>query len=71
VEAAAGQAARGGLKQPPVRIEPELLRQNEGVCYDADSLTLWLTSEHLPTPLLQGEALDRCDCGWELVVRLF
>ena len=41
------------LKQPPVRIEPELLRQVEGVCYDADSLTLWLTSEHLPAPLLQ------------------
>lgn len=41
------------LKQPPVRIEPELLRQVEGVCYDADSLTLWLTSEHLPAPLLK------------------
>lgn len=41
------------LKQPPVRIEPELLRQLEGVCYDSDSLTLWLTSEHLPTPLLR------------------
>ena len=36
-----------------VRIEPELLRQLEGVCYDSDSLTLWLTSEHLPTPLLR------------------
>ena len=41
------------LKQPPVRIEPELLRQLEGVCYDGDSRTLWMTSEHLPTPLLQ------------------
>lgn len=41
------------LKQPPVRIEPELLRQTEGVCYDSDSRTLWLTSEHLPTPLLR------------------
>ncbi|MFN0077593.1 MAG: hypothetical protein ACKVY0_14070 [Prosthecobacter sp.] len=41
------------LKQAPIRIEPELLRQNEGVCYDADSLTLWLTSEHLPAPLLR------------------
>lgn len=41
------------LKQTPVRIEPELLRQTESVCYDSDSRTLWLTSEHLPTPLLQ------------------
>lgn len=41
------------LQQAPVRIEPELLRQVEGVCYDSDSLTLWLTSEHLPTPLLR------------------
>jgi hypothetical protein len=41
------------LQQPPVRIEPELLRQVEGVCYDSDSRTLWLTSEHLPTPLLR------------------
>lgn len=39
------------LQQPPVRIEPDLLRQVEGVCYDADSRTLWMTSEHLPTPL--------------------
>ncbi|WP_395745934.1 hypothetical protein [Prosthecobacter sp.] len=41
------------LKRAPVRIEPELLRQTEAVCYDSDSRTLWLTSEHLPTPLLQ------------------
>lgn len=41
------------LKEAPVRIEPELLRQVEGVCYDSDSLTLWITSEHLPTPLLR------------------
>jgi hypothetical protein len=41
------------LKQAPVRIEPELLRQMEAVCYDIDSRTLWITSEHLPTPLLR------------------
>lgn len=41
------------LKQPPARIEPELLRQVEGVCYEGDNLTLWLTSEHLPAPLLR------------------
>ena len=41
------------LKQAPVRIEPELLRQMEAVCYDSDSLTLWITSEHLPTPLVR------------------
>lgn len=41
------------LQQAPVRIEPELLRQMEGVCYDSDSRTIWVTSEHLPTPLLR------------------
>ncbi|MCF7786326.1 MAG: hypothetical protein K9N47_09395 [Prosthecobacter sp.] len=41
------------LQQAPVRIEPELLRQAEGVCYDSDSRTLWIISEHLPTPLLR------------------
>ncbi|MCB1278525.1 hypothetical protein [Prosthecobacter sp.] len=48
-----GKPLAVALKQPPVRIEPELLRQVEGVCYDADNITLWLTSEHLPTPLLK------------------
>lgn len=41
------------LQQPPLRIEPELLRQVEGVCYDRDSVTLWITSEHLPAVLLR------------------
>lgn len=49
----AGKPLAGALQEPPVRIEPELLRQLEGVCYDADSRTLWMTSEHLPTPLLR------------------
>lgn len=47
------QPLADALKQPPERIEPELLRQLEGVCYDGDNLTLWLTSEHLPAPLLR------------------
>ncbi len=41
------------MKQPPVRIEPELVPQVEGVCYDADSKTIWFTSERLPTPLMR------------------
>lgn len=41
------------LKLPPVRIEPELVPQVEGVCYDADSKTIWFTSERLPTPLMR------------------
>lgn len=41
------------LKSPPVRIEPELLGQMEGVCYDADGRTLWATSERLPAPLMK------------------
>ncbi|WP_395736092.1 hypothetical protein [Prosthecobacter sp.] len=48
-----GKTLEDALKQPPVRIEPDLLRQMEGVCYDSDSRTLWMTSEHLPTPLLK------------------
>lgn len=47
------QPLADALNQPPARIEPELLRQLEGVCYDGDNLTLWLTSEHLPAPLLR------------------
>lgn len=37
----------------PVRMVPDLLRQLEAVTYDADGRTLWLTSEHLPTPLVR------------------
>lgn len=48
-----GKTLAEALKLPPVRIEPDLLRQMEGVCYDSDSRTLWMTSEHLPTPLLK------------------
>jgi hypothetical protein len=39
------------LKAPPLRLMPELVRQMEGACYDADSQTLWFSSEGLPTPL--------------------
>lgn len=46
-----GKPLSEALSQPPIRIEPDMLRQLEGVCYDTDSRTLWLTSEHLPTPL--------------------
>lgn len=41
------------LKAPPARILPQLTRQMEGVCYDADSRTIWFTSERLPTPLFR------------------
>jgi uncharacterized protein YqjF (DUF2071 family) len=36
-----------------VRLVPDLLRQLEAITYDADGRTLWLTSEHLPTPLVR------------------
>ncbi len=48
-----GRPLAEALTQAPVRIEPELLRQMEAVCYDSDSRTLWITSEHLPTPLVR------------------
>lgn len=41
------------LKMPPLRLEPDLVPQMEGVCYDADSRTIWFTSERLPTPLMR------------------
>ena len=41
------------LAQKPARLLPELVRQLEAVCYGADSRTLWITSEHLPTPLIR------------------
>ena len=41
------------LAQKPARILPKLVRQLEAVCYGADSRTLWITSEHLPTPLIR------------------
>ncbi|WP_461786337.1 hypothetical protein [Prosthecobacter sp.] len=41
------------LNAPPVRLAPLLVRQMEGACYDADSHTLWFSSEGLPTPLFR------------------
>ncbi|MBK8093662.1 MAG: hypothetical protein IPK32_17215 [Verrucomicrobiaceae bacterium] len=48
-----GKSLAESLAEKPIRIVPDLLRQLEAVCYDADSRTLWLTSEHLPTPLIK------------------
>jgi len=48
-----GKVTAGALAGKPVRLVPDLLRQLEAVTYDADGKTLWLTSEHLPTPLVR------------------
>lgn len=48
-----GKPTAEALAKAPVRLVPDLLRQLEGVTYDADGKTLWLTSEHLPTPLVR------------------
>lgn len=48
-----GQSLAEALQQAPVRIEPDLQRQMEGVCYDRDGVTFWVTSEHLPAPLIR------------------
>jgi hypothetical protein len=42
--------AKALSKQPTV-MEPPLSKQMESLCYDRDNLTLWFTSEQLPTPL--------------------
>jgi len=46
-----GQSLKDALKKPARLIEPPLTPQMEALCYDADSRTLWFTSERLPTPL--------------------
>ncbi|MFO1440134.1 MAG: hypothetical protein U1F81_17560 [Verrucomicrobiaceae bacterium] len=48
-----GKPTPEALAANPVRMVPDLLRQLEAVTYDADGRTLWLTSEHLPTPLVR------------------
>jgi hypothetical protein len=48
-----GSSLAEALEQPPVRIEPDLLPQLEGACYDADGQSIWLTSERLPSALVR------------------
>lgn len=48
-----GKVTVEALARPPLRLLPELLRQLEAVTYDADGQALWLTSEHLPAPLIR------------------
>lgn len=48
-----GKPTAEAMAAKPVRLVPDLLRQLEAVTYDADGRTLWLTSEHLPTPLVR------------------
>ena len=46
-----GDSLKDALGKPARLIEPPLTPQMEALCYDADSHTLWFTSERLPTPL--------------------
>lgn len=48
-----GQPFSDALKKAPVRIEPLIVGQMEGACYDADGKTIWFTSERLPAPLVK------------------
>lgn len=48
-----GLSLAESLKKPARLIAPPITAQMEGVCYDADSSTLWFTSERLPAPLYQ------------------
>lgn len=52
------EVPRGGpveeaFRKPPVRIDPGLVGQLEGACYDRDGRTIWFTSERLPAPLMK------------------
>lgn len=46
-----GQSLEEALQAPATIIQAPLMRQLEAACYDRDNLTLWMTSEQLPTPL--------------------
>ena len=39
------------MTHEPTLMEAPVLSQMEGVCYDYDGVSLWCTSERLPTPL--------------------
>lgn len=52
-ELPSGMALGEALKRAPERIEPQMVRQMEGACYDQDGKTIWFTSELLPTPLMK------------------
>ncbi|MBX7208471.1 MAG: hypothetical protein K1X78_09185 [Verrucomicrobiaceae bacterium] len=43
------------LAQTPLRIVPPAMIQCEAVCFGPDGKSLWLTSEHVPTPLYRIE----------------
>ncbi len=47
-----GETLKSAFSRPAHLIEPPFLRQSEALCYDSDNQTLYLTSEHLPTPLV-------------------
>lgn len=48
-----GTPTAEAMTRTPLRLVPDLLRQLEAICYDADGSTLWITSEHLPAPLVK------------------
>jgi hypothetical protein len=48
-----GESLKSALTRTAKFIEPPFLRQCEALCYDQDNQTLYLTSEHLPTPLVR------------------
>jgi hypothetical protein len=55
---AADEPLAQALARPPVVIMPILLSGVEAACYDADSHSIWLTSEALPTPLVRIRRKD-------------
>ncbi|MCX6855241.1 MAG: hypothetical protein NTV80_10075 [Verrucomicrobia bacterium] len=50
---APGETLKFALARPAHLIELPYLRQCEALCYDQDNQALYLTSEHLPTPLIR------------------
>ena len=48
-----GESLKSALAHPAHLIEPPFLRQCEALCYGEDNQTIYLTSEHLPTPLVR------------------
>ena len=48
-----GESLKSALARPAHLIEPPFLLQCEALCYGEDNQTIYLTSEHLPTPLVR------------------
>jgi len=55
---AEGETWRAAFARKPRSVVMPRRRQGEAICYGQDGRTLYLTSEHIPTPLLEVPVID-------------